>query len=231
MLDKYRFAPELHALPLECSVSKRRKTLGLKVSAGRVLVSYPASVAPRDVVHWVNNKRHWILKHYEPAPAAAVPSAYKATDVIYWNGNFESIETLIGMEPLLDRSFLNLSLTLQKQALLKLCAQAIEPDLSKRVESWRQVLGLHPRSIKYRPYKSRWGSCTCNAELAFNTLLMMAPVWVRDYVVIHELCHIKHLNHSKLFWAEVARACSHQQVAKAKNWLQVNGNQLLSIYR
>lgn len=231
VVNKYHFTSDLHALPLECKSSRRRKTLGLKVSPGRVLVSYPPAIAIEDVVLWVNGKSEWILKHYEPPLASVADSAYSAQDTIFWDGRRERLTVLVECHESLPSNFFQLPLRLQKQLLLALCATLLEVDLSPRIQRWENVLGLHARTIKFRPYKSRWGSCTQHAEVAFNTLLMMAPAWVRDYVVIHELCHIKHLNHSKFFWAEVARACSHQQVKKAKSWLRANGNQLLSIYR
>ena len=230
-MNKYHFSSDLHELPLECRRSARRKTLGLKVSPGRVLVSYPPAVSAKDVVLWVNQKSEWILKHYQPPLISVVDNAYTEQDTIFWNGHLEQLTALTGVDGLLPTHFFELTLCLQKQLLLELCAKSLLVDLRSRVKSWEGVLSLHARTVKIRPYKSRWGSCTQHAGLAFNSLLMMAPAWVRDYVVIHELCHIKHLNHSHFFWAEVARACPHQQVKKAKSWLRANGNQLLLIYR
>ena len=67
------------------------------------------------------------------------------------------------------------------------------------------VKDLTIHTITIRDQKSRWGSCSSRGTLSFNYKLVFAPPKVLDYVVVHELCHLKHLNHSKAFWGEVAR--------------------------
>ena len=74
--------------------------------------------------------------------------------------------------------------------------------------------------------KSRWGSCSSTGNLNFNCLLMLAPEGVLDYVVVHELAHRKQMNHSALFWQEVARECPDYK--KSLLWLKDRGGALLS---
>ena len=76
---------------------------------------------------------------------------------------------------------------------------------------------LTPSKIKIRQYKARWGSCNSRKEVSLNYLLMMAPLWVIDYVIIHELCHLVHMNHSSQFWALVKLHCPDYNTAK--QWL------------
>ena len=78
-------------------------------------------------------------------------------------------------------------------------AQATE-ILTEKTERFSHLLNLFPSDINVRQYKARWGSCNNRGQLSFNYLLLMTPDWVIDYVVIHELCHLKHLNHSRQFW-------------------------------
>lgn len=94
-----------------------------------------------------------------------------------------------------------------------------------RLEQLNQHVKLPYRSVKIRQYKARWGSCNNRGELSFNYLLMMAPDWVVDYVIIHELCHLRHLNHSTLFWQLVSLHCP--RYLQAKHWLKSNQNSLL----
>ncbi|MBR3646703.1 MAG: M48 family metallopeptidase, partial [Lachnospiraceae bacterium] len=68
----------------------------------------------------------------------------------------------------------------------------------------------------------RWGSCSSKGNLNFNALLILCPEEVRDYVVVHELCHRLEMNHSKYFWAEVERVFPHYR--EARLWLKKNGN-------
>ena len=75
------------------------------------------------------------------------------------------------------------------------------------VDEYSKVMNLHPTSIKYRKNKRTWGSCNYKNGLNFNILLMKFPIEVTQYVVIHELAHIKEKNHSRKFWDLVERYC------------------------
>ncbi len=78
------------------------------------------------------------------------------------------------------------------------------PDL---VDCYSKKMNLFPVSIKYRKNKRTWGSCNYKNDLSFNILLMKFPISLMEYVVIHELAHIKHKNHSKRFWDLVQEFC------------------------
>lgn len=85
--------------------------------------------------------------------------------------------------------------------------------------------GLYPQSIKIKTQKSRWGSCGVYNDINLNWLLILAPPQVLEYVVVHELCHIKHRNHSSRFWQLVAEHMPDYQ--SQRYWLKVNGGHLL----
>ena len=78
------------------------------------------------------------------------------------------------------------------------------PDL---VDIYSKKMNLFPTSIKYRKNKRTWGSCNYKNGLNFNILLMKFPIELMEYVIIHELAHIKHKNHSKKFWDLVEEFC------------------------
>lgn len=80
--------------------------------------------------------------------------------------------------------------------------------------------------LTIRHQKTLWGSCTSTGNLSFNCLLMLAPESVRDYIVVHELCHLKHLNHSPAFWKSVERVLPNYKAQK--KWLKENGHRLLA---
>ena len=77
--------------------------------------------------------------------------------------------------------------------------------LPPRVEYFARLIGVSYNRITIRNQISRWGSCSSKGNLNFNCLLALCPDDVRDYVVVHELCHLKHFDHSPAFWAEVER--------------------------
>lgn len=97
----------------------------------------------------------------------------------------------------------------------------IEKILPNIVETFSKRMDLYPTSISYRKNKRTWGSCNFKNGLNFNILLMKFPLKIMEYVVIHELSHIKHKNHSKNFWNLVEKYCpNYKQIEKEfKNFL------------
>lgn len=99
-------------------------------------------------------------------------------------------------------------------------------DLPVRVARYAPRVGVTYGNITVRAQKTLWGSCSVQGNLSFNCLLMLMPEEIQDYVVIHELCHRKHMNHSPAFWAEVARVCP--GYVRHRQWLIDNGNSLIA---
>ena len=87
------------------------------------------------------------------------------------------------------------------------------------------LVGVKYGRISIRHQKSKWGSCSSMGNLNYNALLMLAPESVRDYVIVHELCHRIHMNHSPRFWEEVQRVLP--DYTQAKRWLKSHGKELL----
>ena len=81
----------------------------------------------------------------------------------------------------------------------------IDSFISTFIEKYSNLMQLFPTKISYRKNKRTWGSCNYKNELNFNILLMKFPLYIMEYIVIHELAHIKHKNHSKKFWELVEK--------------------------
>ena len=90
-----------------------------------------------------------------------------------------------------------------------------------------RALAVHPRAVRLKDTRSRWGSCAPDGTLAFSWRLVMAPGWVLDYVAAHEVAHLRELNHSARFWALVETRTPHREAAQ--DWLRLNGSTLLRI--
>ncbi len=93
------------------------------------------------------------------------------------------------------------------------------------VARFAPVVGVTYGGITIRNQRTRWGSCSTKGNLNFNCLLLRVPDDVIEYVVVHELCHRKEMNHSPKFWAEVERVLPNY--AESKRWLKENGSGLI----
>lgn len=91
-------------------------------------------------------------------------------------------------------------------------------ELPPRVLALAQVHGFLPRRVSVRNQCSRWGSCSRRGTISLNWRLVQTPDWVRDYVILHELAHLRHMNHSRAFWEELAGVCPDYLQAKA--WIK-----------
>ena len=109
----------------------------------------------------------------------------------------------------------------ETEALAKEALTVIPP----RVRVWAARIGVTYGRITIRNQHTRWGSCSAKGNLNFNCMLMRCPEAVLDYIIVHELCHRKELNHSPRFWAEVERALPDYK--KAERWLKANGPALI----
>ena len=98
-------------------------------------------------------------------------------------------------------------------------------DIPQRAARYAPLLGVEYGRITIRCQKTRWGSCSGKKNLNFNCLLMLTPENVRDYVVIHELCHLLEMNHSKRFWALVERMMPDHKACRT--WLRTRGKALI----
>ena len=114
-------------------------------------------------------------------------------------------------------------LTAQDIKLLITRAKRIIPQ---RVRYYADIMGVTYGRITIRMQKSRWGSCSSKGNLNFNCLLMRTPDEIIDYVVVHELCHLKEMNHSPRFWAEVEKIFPDYK--ERRKWLKDHGNDIMT---
>jgi predicted metal-dependent hydrolase len=106
-------------------------------------------------------------------------------------------------------------------ALLRLARR----ELPTRVRELSQTHGIPVGTVSVRAQRTRWGSCSPGGGISLNWRLVQVPDWVRDYVILHELAHRRHLNHSPRFWKEVGRMCPGYEAAEA--WLRESGRHVL----
>ena len=96
--------------------------------------------------------------------------------------------------------------------------------LKSKIDEKEKILEVKHTRLTLRDTSSRWGSCSSKGALSFCWRLAMAPEFVIDYLVAHEVVHLKHMNHSKTFWKTVAEVTPYTR--QAQKWLKENGNKL-----
>ena len=101
-------------------------------------------------------------------------------------------------------------------------AKEVLPEIAAH---YAPLVGVDYGRITIRAQRTRWGSCSAQGNLNFNCLLMLTPDDVMEYVVVHELCHRKEMNHSARFWAEVERVLPDYR--RSRQWLKENGSGLI----
>ena len=113
---------------------------------------------------------------------------------------------------------------LSKEELQELATQAMKL-IPQKVHYYAQIIGVTYGRITIRNQRTRWGSCSGKGNLNFNSLLLLMPEEVLDYVVVHELCHRKEMNHSARFWEEVEKILPDYR--QRRKWLKDNGGRIM----
>jgi predicted metal-dependent hydrolase len=104
--------------------------------------------------------------------------------------------------------------------------QAVRELVAMLIEDEAPELGVEPKRVQIRDQRSRWGSCSTRGTLSFNWRLVLAPFEVLDYVVVHELCHLREPNHSRRFWKLVEQRRPDWRAQRG--WLHEHGPELLA---
>ena len=155
---------------------------------------------------------------------------------LYVSGN-EIERMVISKSKWIDEHMLKVQSTIDERGKLEkitfeqvkeLANQAVE-YIPKRVKYYAEKENFVYNKITIKNLVSRWGSCSTKGNLNFNCLLMLTPDYVIDYIVVHELCHLREMNHSEKFWAEVEKIMPDYQ--RAELWLKQNGGNLIARMR
>ncbi len=216
-------------------VRGRRVTTDIVVERdGRVIVRAPETVSEERIEDIVAAKRYWIYKtlaEWRDLNATRVLREYRNGEGFLYLGRSYRLALVENQdEPLVLRSgrfCLRRDLVDQGEVA---AAKAAFRDyfiargherIGARVCYYSPKIGVTPREIAVRDLGHRWASCSPTGRLAFHWKSMMAPPTIIDYIVVHELCHFHHLNHTEAFWNEVDKVLPSYR--ERKDWLKKNG--------
>lgn len=223
------------AQAVSCPVRWRRSTRARRVSlridarAGEVVVTLPPRAGRRAGMALLTTHAAWVMErlaalspHIALEPGSEVPLG--------------GVPHVIRHVPEAERD----TAWLEPGAILvpgkleqvpRRVAEFLRAEAMRRIQvlsaGHAALLGVKAKALRLKDTRSRWGSCAPDGTLAFSWRLVMAPDWVLDYVVAHEVAHLRELNHSDRFWAHVARLTPHRDAAV--EWLRANGPALLRV--
>lgn len=176
-------------------LKSKRKTYAISIKEdGSIIFRVPLRADDRKIAQMAEEKSRWIITHYLDVCAKK------------------------NSRPSLDLS------AVQRTALENRYKEAARSYIPQRVAYYHARTGGAYHRITIRDQKTRWGSCSSKGTLSFNWRLMLAPPSILDYVVVHELCHLTHMNHSAAFWQAVEEIYPDYRIAR--KWLKEHGNEL-----
>jgi len=225
---------------------KNRKTIQVKIPTSTHLeITAPNNFPNTSIEKILHDKCKWIVKqilHLSRAMANPINKSITHGATVLYLG---TAHTLVftnnhGSQPTIDLKdnqiitdipLLNTAQTtsLVESLLKKWYLDSASNILSAKTSLWATKINVQPERITIKDQKTRWGSCSSKGNLNYNWRIVMAPPEVIDYLVIHELCHLRVPNHSALFWQEVSKFSPNYK--NHRTWLQTNCALLMGILK
>lgn len=213
----------------------KRKTIGISIKPPDVVtVTAPKGVDEETILKAVKSRGKWIvqkifeLKQMEHLRQEKV---YVNGETFMYLGENYALQIVVDNTiklpetKLYQGKFYVTSPTKEQQqirsAMEKWYRKQTLEKVTERISYYQRYFKVQPHAIVVKEQKKRWASCSSKRNLNFNWRCVMAPVWVLDYIVVHEMCHLVHMNHSKEFWALVERIMPDYK--RHREWLKNNG--------
>lgn len=214
---------------------RKRKTLSIQVEAPDIItVIAPLKTSEEKTLEVVKTKSKWIVQKLfeirEMEYRKRSRQYINGESFIYMGRNY-SLQIVLDSnitlpEAKLNRGKLYVYTNSKDEDVIKKAIENWYKDKAKekiqeRIDYYQPYFDIKPSMVKIKEQQKRWGSCSSKKVLLFNWKCIMAPSPVIDYIVVHEMCHIVHMNHSKEFWALVKKVLPDYEDRKA--WLKNNG--------
>jgi predicted metal-dependent hydrolase len=209
--------------------TSRIKTADVRVEDGAVSVVVPKELPEERIYEILKDKRQWIrhkiLLHREASPVNA--KDYVSGESLSYLGRNYRLKVNQGAFKPVKLIEGRLVVTVPKgkdqphmirNALVRWYKHRALLKLQEKTLRYADIIGVEPCGVGIKTFKSRWGSCSSKGRIDFNWQIIMAPNRMVDYVVVHELCHLKRHDHSAKFWKEVERVMP--DFLSAKDWLK-----------
>ena len=225
------------SIDIQIERTKRKKTISLQIKDNKLIIRAPKIVSRKSLDELIQRKQKWIkqraIMNFEEQNLRN--RDFVDNDKFFFRGNAYKlfvisgqenevkiveghlIVTLMGDEPIVRKSI--------KKLLEEWYLREAFKVLKIRTNELAKKMKVEPRGMKVKNYISKWGSCTIDHKISYNWRIIMAPVDIIDYLIVHELSHIFEPNHSKNFWQHVENYCEDFQIKR--KWLRENGHKLV----
>ncbi len=212
--------------------TSRLKSARLQVEDGVVSIAVPKTLERERIEQLLNDKQRWIKeklalqRQQQPAPkrellsGEAFPYLGRNYRLKLITGKLEPVKLLHGrLQVSLPKAMRHEHII--REMLTHWYRSQAEVRFKEKVKRYASVVGVEPTDVSVKCFQSRWGSCNIKGEIQFHWKVIMAPHRIVDYVVVHELCHLKHHDHSPAFWKSVERIVP--DYAECRAWLKEFG--------
>lgn len=196
--------------------TKRRKTASIRVEDRMVSVVVPTELTEQRISQLLKEKHRWIktkIRDQKQVQTVSQKQFVSGEAFSYLGRNYRLKVVRGAYKPVkLIQGRLVATLpqgpddpAMVRNALVRWYKAQAQPKLFEKTQRYAKIIGVEPTSIGIKTYKARWGSCNAKGRIDFNWQLVVAPHAAVDYVVVHELCHLKHFNHGSDYWKQVER--------------------------
>ncbi|RVU41165.1 M48 family peptidase [Rheinheimera riviphila] len=219
---------QFSAIHYQLKRSSRRRSVSLQIRQGQLAVLAPDYVDKLQIDQFVALKQQWIKSHLQrQATVAAVPD-YLALQQLPLLDEQLQLKIVPDSHNAVCREGMQLWVQLSKrvkaenrqaktvQLLQTWYQQQAQSWFNERVAFWQQQMAVSVTAVEIKSWKQKWGTCSVSGVVSFNWRLMLAPSWIADYVVVHELAHRRHMDHSPAFWQLLTSF--YPQAKAARSW-------------
>ena len=225
-------------IPVEIVRTDRRKTVAFSVIEEQVRIVVPKRLSEKRIQQLIQRKTPWIrrkLQIQSTIPPVRSKEYVSGESFTYMGRNYR-LKVLEGSADGVKLENGQLVVRIPKNIQGKKKTDRVEKQLkhwyinhaqekmTEKTRRYAEILGVKPDTVAVRDYKSRWGSCSVKGEIKYNWKIIIAPNHIIDYVVVHELSHMRHPNHSRDFWRYVGRVIPDYR--ECREWLKENGRTL-----
>ena len=212
--------------------TKRKKTISILIKDGNVEVKAPFNLKQKEIDSFILKKEKWIKNKilFQKSIKKLPKKKFIDGEVFKLLGKDLILKLNISdtKKTYIKNDYICLDLknnTKNNKEKIKNELELFFRSFSERILKEKTLIeskkmNLKVKEIKVRSYKNRWGSCSSNGNISYNWKLIMAPEGIINYVIIHELCHLIHFNHSSDYWWEVSK--EHPNYKESKEWLKSN---------